>query len=564
MRRFVFIIVISCFSSAALIAQKKESTVDSLQRILKKYSSLNKERVDALNDLAYRYWIVDSNESIKYAKESLLLAEELGYKKGEAMAKRVLGVAYWTLGQSKLALENLTSAQNAYEFMGDKEGAANSLMNTGMVYADIGDYDKALDIYYSSIQKFTQLNLTSRIATTFTKIGNVLIEKDRLYDAKEYLTNALNMHSEDDFSYGVAEAHNGLGTLYLLEGELEQAEHHLNRAIILGKKVNDEDGLISNLIQFGKLLRLKENYEASEIHLNLALEKADKKKLRKYRLEAFSQLRQLKQQEGKLDESLGYYDSFSSLKDSIYDTDKSKQIAALEFSNELADKEKEILLLREKERTNTIIKWSFAGGALALGIIGFLALKNQKQQRRKKREIYKEKQELRESGEELAKTALENARLKQKEMAQKLEFRNKQLTSYTLNFAQKTELLTQLQDKIATAIKASPTVRSKMLGELHRDIKQHTNIDREWEDFKRYFEEVHTNFYNNLKQKHPDLSPNDLKICSLTRLNLNIKETANILGISPESAKTARYRLRKKLNLSPEKELLDYFLELEK
>ena len=109
-----------------------------------------------------------------------------------------------------------------------------------------------------------------------------------------------------------------------------------------------------------------------------------------------------------------------------------------------------------------------------------------------------------------------------------------------------------MQEKIGFAKKATPSVQAKILGELHRDIKQHANIDRNWEDFKRYFEEVHTDFYNNLKLKHPDLSPNDLKICSLTRLNLNIKETASILGISPESAKTAPLQAPKKVGIITE------------
>lgn len=562
MRLAINILLFCCFS-VMLSGQDGETTVDSLQTVLEKHPSQNENRVDVLNDLGYRYWIVDSNESVKYGSEALQLAEKLDYTEGTAMSKRVLGVAYWTLGQLKLALENLTTAQSIYENIGDNEGAANCLMNTGMVYADIGDYDKAIAIYDHSIEKFTKLDLKSRIATTFTKIGTALLKKDHLYDAKEYLTNALNMHSEDNFTYGMAEAHHWLGTLSILEGELEQADHHLRRAIILGKKVNDKDGLIGNLIQYGKLLRLEQNYEAAEAHLNLALERADTKHLQKYKLEALGELRNLKKEEGKLNESLQYYDSYTALNDSIYDVDKSRQIAAMEFAGELENKEREILLLREKERTNTIIKWGFVGGILALGTIFFLVYKNQRQKRAKKREMYQRKQELMASKEELAETELENARLKQQEMAQQLQFRNRELTSYTLNFVQKNELLQQLQEKIAIAKEATPSAQSKLLTELHHDIKQHVNIDRDWEDFKRYFEEVHTGFHSTLKQKHPDLSPNDLKISSLTRLNLNIKETASILGISPESAKTARYRLRKKLNLSPDQELLDYFLELE-
>jgi len=550
--------------SVILSGQTTETIIDSLELLLKKTALPNITKVDALNELGYRYWIVNSGESITFGDEALELAEKLEYPEGIAKAKRVLGVAYWTLGKLKLALENLTEAEAVYESIGDMEGATNCLMNTGMVYADIGDYDKALDIYDRSIEKFTQLDLKRRIATTFTKIGFVLIKQNQLVEAKEYLTNALNMNSEDDYAYGMGETHNRLGELFLLEGELEQADYHLRKAVVFSEQVKDIDGLIVNLVQFGKLLRLRKDYEDSEEYLLKALEKAKSQQLRKYALTAYEELKLLKKEQGNLEESLAYYDAFVALKDSIYNTDKSKQIAALEFSNQLADKEKELMLLRERERTNTIIKWSFGLGMLSLGIIGFLLYRDKRQKSMRKREVYRKKQELLAAREELAKTALENAHLKQKELRQQLEFKNKELTSYTLNFVQKNDLLHQLQEKLASAKNAPLPSQAKILEEMRRDIKQHVHIDRDWEDFKRYFEDVHTDFLGNLKQKHPDLSPNDLKICSLTRLNLNTKETASILGISPESAKTARYRLRKKLNLTPEQELLDYFLQLEK
>jgi len=542
---------------------QSEAVIDSLKNELGNASINDKMKVDLLNDLGYNYWIVNSTESVSYGEKALDLAEKSDYPQGAALARRVLGVSYWTMGQPKLALENLTEGQRLYSDIGDQEGATNCLMNSGMVYADIGDSEKALDIYDKSIEKFTQLDLKRRIATTFTKIGSVLLDENRLSEAKDYFTNALNMQSDEGYDYGIAEAHNRLGTLSLMENELELGEYHIKKSMEIGAKVNDLNGQISNLIQFGKLLRLKGDYGLAEAHLKSALKKAKEKRLKQYELGAYKELKHLKKQTGNLNEAITYYDSYISLRDSLYNTGKSKQIAALEFGNALADKEKEIMLLREKERTNTIIKWSFGAGIASLGIIAFLIFKNQRTRRLKKREIYRKKQELLASNEALAKTALENAQLKQKEMAQQLEFRNKELTSYTLNFVQKNELLQQLQEKLASAKEATPAMRKKILEEMRRDIRQQVSIDRDWEDFKRYFEEVHTDFQKNLKDKHPDLSSNDLKVCALTRLNLNIKETAGILGISPESAKTARYRLRKKLGLSPEQELLDYFLELE-
>ena len=540
-----------------LHAQINETTVDSLERVLKGFSAPNKQRVDALNDLGYRYWIVNSKKSISNGAEALALAEKLAYPEGIARAKRVLGVGYWTLGKPKLALEHLTEGQKEYEEIGDPEGATNCLMNSGMVYADIGDLDKALEIYEHSIEKFTQLGLKSRIATTFNKIGSVLIRKNQLTEAKAYLTNALNMHSGNDFPYGMAEAHNLLGRLFILENELEQADYHLKKATALGETVNDVDGSIGNLIQYGKLLRLKGDYTDSESHLLEALEKARQNKLRKYILEAYQELKLLKKEQGQLEESLSFYDAFILLRDSIYDIDKSRQIAALEFNNELINKEREITLLQETKQSRTLMNVFLSLLLVTLAITAILMLRHQKQREKKETELLRSK-------EALARTELENAALKERELHQQLEFRNKELTSYTLNFAQKNELFLQLLEKTNLLEDTSPAKRTKVISEIKRIIKQQVNVDRDWEDFKRYFEEVHTGFYRRLKEMHPDMSANDLKISSLIRLNLNIKETANILGISPESVKTARYRLRKKLGIEPNKALLDYFLDIEK
>ncbi|WP_343486458.1 tetratricopeptide repeat protein [Allomuricauda sp. d1] len=550
--------IIAFFLIGTFIVQGQlQQTIDSLETELQSTATNSEAKVDLLNQLGYQYWIRNSKTSAEYGKQALTLAEKINYTQGAAMAKRVLGVSFWTLGQPKKALENLYGSRELYLNIDNQEGAANALMNSGMVYADIGEYERALEIYEQSIEKFTQLNLNRRIATTFTKIGSVLIQQNKLSEAKMHLTNALNMHSEDGYVYGMSEAHNRLAILSLMENELELGDYHIRKSMEIGVSVNDEDGQISNLIQLGKLYRLQNKNELSEAHLNAALNKAKGKGLRKYELGALKELKLLKRQEGQLEASLGYYDRFIALKDSIINNEKSKQIAALEFDNELREKENEIALLEETKRTRTLMNVLLSLLLVALAIIALLMLRHQKQREKKEMELLRSK-------EALAQTELENAELKQRELQQKLDFKSKELTSYTLNFARKNELFGELQEQINTVQNASPKEQSRILTDIRRKIKSHTSVDNDWEDFKRYFEEVHTNFYSRLKEKHPEISANDLKICALARLNLSIKETANILGISPESAKTARYRLRKKLNLPPETELLDYLMQLER
>ncbi|HRK75193.1 MAG TPA: hypothetical protein PLL64_13010, partial [Rhodothermales bacterium] len=79
-----------------------------------------------------------------------------------------------------------------------------------------------------------------------------------------------------------------------------------------------------------------------------------------------------------------------------------------------------------------------------------------------------------------------------------------------------------------------------------------------WERFNAFFEETNSAFAQELRRKHPDLSANDLRICSLMIINVNTKEMASILNISPKGVEKSRYRLKKKLRLTPEEDLALY------
>jgi DNA-binding CsgD family transcriptional regulator len=73
---------------------------------------------------------------------------------------------------------------------------------------------------------------------------------------------------------------------------------------------------------------------------------------------------------------------------------------------------------------------------------------------------------------------------------------------------------------------------------------------------------VHNNFFDSLKAKYPTLNSYDLKLCALIKLNLDTKEIATIMDISPESVKVARSRLRKKLQLDPSDNLSSFITQI--
>jgi len=71
-----------------------------------------------------------------------------------------------------------------------------------------------------------------------------------------------------------------------------------------------------------------------------------------------------------------------------------------------------------------------------------------------------------------------------------------------------------------------------------------------WKAFEIHFLQVNSGFFERLHALHPQLSPNERKLCAFLRMSLSTKEIASITGQTTESINKARIRLRKKLNLT--------------
>lgn len=220
--------------------------------------------------------------------------------------------------------------------------------------------------------------------------------------------------------------------------------------------------------------------------------------------------------------------------------------------------------LGEEGLEKSVVDYIFIVGILllqiAIIIIYFLHRKNLA----KRRQLTIKNQTILKFQIALTEHYIEKEKTKQKELKQQLELTHKKLTSYTFNYQQKNKIINQLQEIVEKLESTTSTIEKKnLLSTVKKLTKENLTIDKAWEYFRDFFEETQFGFNAKLLSKHPKLKPNDLKLCALIRLNLNIKETANILGISPGSVKTSRHRLRQKLDLAPKEEIIDYLIRLE-
>jgi len=134
-----------------------------------------------------------------------------------------------------------------------------------------------------------------------------------------------------------------------------------------------------------------------------------------------------------------------------------------------------------------------------------------------------------------------------------LQIKNKELTNSTLQLIAKDELLNEIKTELSEIHKQT---KEPELNRVINNIK--LNKEQNWLAFENRFNSVNNDFFERLKQNFPKLKPYDLKICALIKLDFSGKEMAHLLGITPESANTSRYRLRKRLGLEKQDNLKEF------
>jgi ligand-binding sensor domain-containing protein/DNA-binding CsgD family transcriptional regulator len=153
--------------------------------------------------------------------------------------------------------------------------------------------------------------------------------------------------------------------------------------------------------------------------------------------------------------------------------------------------------------------------------------------------------------------------IKNEQLQADLASKSRELANSAMNLVYKNELLQKISEEITHLKDSSGKQLSEdQLRRIQKVIDEGMNDERDWNIFESSFNEAHENFFKKLKSGHPDLVPNDLKLCAYLRMNMSSKEMASLLNISLRGVEIRRYRLRKKLNLEHDKNLVEFLIEL--
>ncbi|MRI01285.1 tetratricopeptide repeat protein [Kriegella sp. EG-1] len=615
--KIIFWFLFVCVISPPLCAQQNQKQ-DSL---LKKYNQQEEsiEKVKTIQELFYSEMYSTPEKARAYAQEGIEMSKRIKYESGE-------GVGYYHLGSFYQVLIQMDSARYFYkksaafwEDAGDTERLASTISSLGTLEKLDGNYDKAQEMYDQAITMYKEAGNISHMANAIaskasvhSEMGNYrlaliqALESLRLRDslntkpwrkadvlrqvgqienqlknyksAIHHFESAATIYSSindnvylghaysdlgtsyfelSDFdnailnyenSLGIADsldipdmrqnALSNLGMVYSKMGQYDKGISYLEKALSKERKRNSLANHISNLIELGHAWNRKGNPDKGIGYLNKAIYYADSIKASGKSLLAYGHRARAHEILQDFQNSTKDLKKYQQINDSIYNTTKSQQIEELRTiydtekkEQQIALQEKEITVLEQKAEISNLQKL-IMGIGLLLSLIGFYAIR----QKMKRNRLEREKVEI------------------------ELEFKKKELTTHALNLARKNETLENLKLK-AQELKEKENTGTGY-NQLIRSINFDLQDDNNWENFSRYFEEVHKDFNSNVKTKYPEVTSNELRLLALLKMNLSSKEIANILNISAEGIKKARYRLRKKLDLSTEDSLQDLVLSL--
>lgn len=507
----------------------------------------NKELSDAYNNLGViTQRLGESDSSLFYHQKALSIRKDIRDTLGIASSYLNLGVLHRNFGEFETALGYYLGSLQIYELVADTNKIGEAYNSIGLLYLSLKNPELSLEYLFKSLEIKKQFSDDRKIANTINNIAAVYHHLEDYDNAENYYLKAREVFEKYNDVRMLSGIESNLGIIYKERKNYDRAIESYLKSINSFKLINDPEGLASVYNNLGSIYFIKEQYQKSNDAYLSALDNAKKINSLPLLGTAYEGLFKTSKMLNQYELALEYNVKYVQVHDSIFSATTAKEIAELSEKYESEKKarkidqlEKASIIADKKVQQREYFIWIISIIGCASVLVLLLVLNRYKLKRRvltAEKERYKLANEIQE-----------------RELASK----NRELSSYASNTVEKGKFLQEIYQELENfQFKDNDSLFKA--NELKKAISSRIDSDDEWDKFKLHFESVHPSFFDNLKKQASNLTTNDLKNCAYIQMNLNVKEVAILLNISPKSAKMNRYRLKKKFGLEAEQSLSDF------
>jgi len=594
-RKLLFrIILFGCFLTvfATETNGQRRHVIDSLTNVFL-MSVQDTAKTMALVGLSKEYKNHNLDSAMLYSRKAMQIAKEADFTKG-------IAATYFTMGDIEVSRDNSDQAKTYflealknYQQCGAEKELPEIYLIIGSLHSYQDEWIEALGYFQKALEIAEKHKLRKFEGGALNNLGSVYKSLEKYEEALGCFNKALVISTELGLKDDIYYIYGNLGILHATLGDKDLAESYFKKLLQISREQKDEVVEAFAMVSLGDFNVDIKNYPEALRYYNQALDMADvvntkysgpkslffanvysgigsaQYYLKNYTvaIEFLTKGFEKARETGQLSivaataEKLSYAYEFSrqldlsvkyarinqATKDSLQNMDVVRRVTEMDmqnkFDNLMAKREFEQALSDARQKRNEAIYVMVIVGS-ALGLVIFLLLFLLQKNKNKR-------------------VSLEsvNLQLEKENLYNDLAYKNKELTTNVMYLLKKNELIHSVTDKLKKA-KMSFKVENRILVEdVIRDLESASKGDI-WKEFELRFQEVHSDFYKKLNELFPNLTPNELKLCAFLRLNMSSKDIAAITFLSVNSINIARHRLRKKLNIEQEENLIIFLSSL--
>lgn len=561
-----------------------QSKIDSLNTAIEREHNIE-SKASLYMDLSLEHKSTDLNRSEIFARQALVLAKKTDNKKLIGLLRAQLGdiavlqdslpkaereylaaipllieseefhrliLVYLSMGNRFIEKGDYTVAMGYYlkgmelsEDTDDPTYLPRLYNNLGIVYINTNKHKKALDYYSKALTLFEELQDTINIAGTTSNIGSIYIELEEYDIARQYYLKAYKIFKDISLIGGEAHVLFKLGLLDKMQQQYDEALQNLFESKRLlesesdGKSGSKSIFLAEINIHIGMGYFFLQQYSQAEEFLNIGFEVSWEQGQSSLIALASNYLSKVYKQNGDYKKALDQFILFKAYTDSSFNEDNVRKMTQLEmqYRFDMETKDSEIHRIAENQKRDGLI---FIAIVISIGLFLILLIVALLLKLEKKKKLKVE--------------------LEREFLLEKLEHTNKELTTHVMYLLKKNEFILTIIEKLKKVRLDAKPENKKVMAELISELQSNTDTVS-WEEFEVRFQQVHTDFYSKLSKQFPELSNNEIRLCAFFKLNMTSKEIAALTYQSLNSIKVARYRLRKKLQLNKEDNLVKFLAQ---
>lgn len=320
MRKTLFLLVCVfamriSFGFTVALAQEQHQ-IDSIKT--HNLTELNQEQlVDNFNALAYLFGGIDTDSSLYYSNKAIVLAKEIDFQKGLAVAYSYAARGFMQNGELKQAIENYNLALDLFTRQNDSVNMLDCYRGLSYVFSYGSSQLKSLEYNLKALDLAEALNDSASLSTVYNNIGTNYRNLDNYEGALRCFEKTLEIEMQLNDAEGLIIPYSNLGAFKVMHNKYEEASSDYKHVRNLLPTVVSDYLAAYMYLSLAGYYNAIGRYDSAQVYLDSALVISQEENYLQIQTRVFRQLGELRLNQKQYAESIGYFDQCLTLSDSI-------------------------------------------------------------------------------------------------------------------------------------------------------------------------------------------------------------------------------------------------------